>query len=242
MSDFLSRILASYNAAHLWMSDLQLIQKLAEGRASKRFDSLEDLSLAVSTGQVEFGDFVRGHGWLSLYASWYLPGAYSPYHLSITPVLAGERWAVRTTPLPALLPAGQLPFGSKERIVGFLYPTDTWGFAAELIPDDGESRYGSPVKRASVEDNSWIFSLDSGNSLRHPMDWIFLREIPSSHNYLPRPKEIMCANPLKMCPYLKIRPWCGALHEYRREVNPFPSSFRLTIASSFIPQWTFGLK
>ncbi len=173
MSDVLSRVLASYDSARRWMAQMHAAGRLSGGRAAREFESLEELAAAVEQGEFGFGDLVSVRGWLSLYASWYLPSAYSPYHLAVEAIVAEPQWMVKTSLLPALLPAGQLPFGSRERTVGFLYPSQTRGFVAELLPDDGGPRFGAAVERESSEDNPWVVSLDTGNAVSHPTDWSF---------------------------------------------------------------------
>lgn len=172
MSSFLNRILSSYDSARRLMANLHRNGRFGSTRFAQSFDSLEELALAVHEGRIEYGDLVSGSGWLSLYASWYLPGAYSPYHLNVLPIVDGERWMVRTTPQAALLPAGQLPFASSEKTVGFLYPLQTNGFAAELRPDDNSSRFGATFERTSSDDNPWGFSLDQGIGMGSSMGWV----------------------------------------------------------------------
>ena len=172
MTSFLTRILSSYDSVRRLMANFHRNGRFGSTRFAQSFDSLEELALAVHQGRIEYGDLVSGSGWLSLYASWYLPGAYSPYHLNVLPIVDGERWMVRTTPQVALLPAGQLPFASSEKTVGFLYPLQTNGFAAELRPDDKGSRFGAPFERTSSDDNPWGFSLDQGIGMGSSMGWV----------------------------------------------------------------------
>lgn len=185
MADALQRVIASYEAARRWMEQLREgYGRPKNGRVARNFNSLEELSLAVAEGQVGFGDLVSASGWLSLYASWYLPAAYSPYQLSVSMVALDVRWMVKTSPAPALLPAGQLPFAFKDQVVGFIYPTQTSGFAARLLPDDGGSRYGAKVQRTSADDNPWIMSIDNGIGTCHPMSWVFTLGDQSLDKYL----------------------------------------------------------
>ena len=79
---FLETLLRCYESLHNLVHAVKPESKGRSRSGTLRVKDILELGAAAAAGKVEIGDIVVGNGWLSPYAYWYLPKAYSPYRFA----------------------------------------------------------------------------------------------------------------------------------------------------------------
>ncbi len=188
-NEYIQNLLRFYTGLRELVQSLRLGTNIRQGRSSQNFEDVIGLGAAVTAGKLEIGGHVTGKGWLSPYAYWYLPKAYSPYRFdSVYAVSEDGRPAVRMTPSPAFLPAGSIPFERDNLVLGFLYPTSTSGFTLELANPPSVNIPIPEIKMQSAEDQPWVFGMDNGvcNCSLNPEKWIYSVGASELFDQIPR--------------------------------------------------------
>ena len=175
MQNYLSDLLRFYSSMRNLLEPMNFGR--GSGRSGKpfRFQDVNELGEAVAAGTVGLGDTVRGTGWLSPYAYWYLPKAYSPYRFVTGYATESDRVATKMTSAPALLPAGHVPFKHNGKRLAFLYPGNTLGFNLELSDPSAVPSAPREFEPETIDDQPWFYSLDFGhaNYSMGPERWVY---------------------------------------------------------------------
>jgi hypothetical protein len=210
MSNVIDNLLRTYTSVR------ELLQTLRIGTHSGVQTYITEdvlaLSEAVIKGDLQIGSRVSGKGWLSPYAYWYLPSAYSPYRFHSIYARSESETAVKMSPSPAYLPAGQIPFERDDSILGFLYPLSTSGFTLQLANPVNADIPIPKIDMRSPDEQPWIFNMDTcvANYSMNPERWIYTVGDSSAFDTIPDENEkcMILTDPARVRDVVEIPPHC----------------------------------